>query len=102
MTKKEKEIKKKTNNRDSRSLNKSGDRLKWVRLQLNLTQAEVCNNTGIPGASYCGREAGVRTVNSEEWLVLAKYFNKLWKERFTKQFPKYNENEMRRITASFL
>ena len=61
--------------KDLRDLNQVGNRIKWCRTQLGLSQAQVSKDTGIPQASYFGRENGVRARFYEEHLVIAVYFN---------------------------
>ena len=78
----------------AKSLNPIGKRLKSIRNKLELTQAEVCRETGIPLSSLSDRESGVRTTFIEEYLVLANYFNEEWK----KKFP----YEIKRITVTYI
>lgn len=93
-----KEETRKINQRDTKSLNRVGDRLKWIRGITNLKQSDVSKETGIPASSYSARENGSRSINHDEFLVLAKLFNSKWPT--TTQF--YNGTAVSKITASFI
>lgn len=88
--------------RTTKELNQAGKRLQWCREKLELTQRGVCEATGIPTSSYCGREGGIRTDFWEEMLVLAVFFDREWQKKFTEGYPQYNNQEMRRITVDWL
>jgi transcriptional regulator with XRE-family HTH domain len=85
-----------------KELNPIGKRLEWVRTRLELSQKAVCDASGIPRSSYCGREAGVRAVLVEEYLVLAAVFNSFWTKKFKTGFPLYNGEEVKKITFEWL
>ncbi len=89
-------------NSDIRELNRIGDRIKWCRLQLGLSQIDVSRNTGIKPASYNGRELGVRATISEEYDALSSYFNGLWRKKFKDAPPEFNGDKIKRITFSWL
>jgi transcriptional regulator with XRE-family HTH domain len=88
--------------RAAKDLNNPGKRLVWTREKLELTQRHVCEATGIPTSSYCGREGGVRTDFWEEILVLAAFFDQEWKKKFKHNGPSFNGAEVKRITISWL
>ena len=50
------------------------ERLKELRLELNLTQTELSKQTGISQAGIAKWETGDRTPNLECLIILAKYF----------------------------
>lgn len=81
--------------------NNVGKRLEWVRTKLDLLLVQVSNDTNIPYSSLHDRETAHRTVFYEEMLLLAAYYDKKWRERFT-VFPKYEGDEVRSITFSWL
>lgn len=85
-----------------KELNKTGKRLEWVRLKLGLAQLQVCEATGIPTSSYCGREAGIRADMAEEYLVLSVFFDKLWKNKYQESGPFYNGEEVKTISVQWL
>lgn len=85
-----------------KELNKTGKRLEWVRLKLGLTQLQVCEATGIPTSSYCGREAGIRADIVEEYLVLAIFFDRLWKHKYVEGGPIFNGEEVKSINFQWL
>lgn len=85
-----------------KELNKTGKRLEWVRTKLGLTQLQVCEATGIPTSSYCGREAGIRADIVEEYLVLALFFNRLWKNKYGESGPFFNGDEVKSISVQWL
>lgn len=97
----EKEIKRAINRRDLKNLNKFGERIKWVREQLGLMQSTVAKDLGIPTSSFNGRENGVRTINSDEYLSLADYFNDLWKWE-DNNWPAFNGTKIKKITPQWL
>lgn len=88
--------------RAAKDLNNPGKRIAWVREMLELTQKQVCDATGIPPSSFCGREAGVRTDFIEEYLVLAVVFHAEWIKKFSGIFPLYKGQEIKKITVSWL
>lgn len=90
------------NSRDTRLLNKIGERLYWIRTTLGISQNEVAKIAGIPLSSYNGRENGVRSINYEEFIVLENYFNDKWQNKFKKEFPEYSGRRIDRITHSFI
>ena len=86
------------NKKDTRDLNRIGDRLRWIRTTLKLSQAEVARETGIPASSYSMRENGSRSLNIEEFLIMSRYFNSRWPK-----VPQYfNGVSVDKITVSFL
>jgi hypothetical protein len=85
-----------------KELNKTGKRLEWVRIKLCLTQLQVCEGTGIPTSSYCGREAGIRADMAEEYLVLSVFFDRLWKGKYKDGCPSYNGDEVKTISVQWL
>lgn len=86
-----------------KELNNPGQRITWVRQQLELSQKEVALSTGIPTTSYNEREAGVRTDYYEEFIVLSRYFNDEWHKAFkTGRFPKYEGKIISSITATWI
>ena len=89
-------------NSDIRDLNKIGDRIRWVRLHLGLSQVEVSRNTGIKPSSYLGRESGVRATYPEEYAALSSYFDPIWREKFKGRFPVKSGEEIRRITFQWI
>jgi hypothetical protein len=93
---------KKENGDDLRSLNQVGKRIKWCRNQLLLSTIKVSAATGIPVASYCGRENGARAIYHEEYFVLAKYFNNLWQEKFKEAFPWYEGERIGKIKVCWI
>jgi hypothetical protein len=88
--------------RTVKDLNQIGKRIEWVRLKLELTQVDVCEGTGIPKSSYCGREANVRAELIEEYFVLAKFFNDLWVKKFTDSKPSFNGTEVKKISFEWI
>jgi transcriptional regulator with XRE-family HTH domain len=82
--------------------NRIGKRLEWVRSKLELSQRQVCDATGIPASSYCGREGGIRAELAEEYLVLALFYDKLWKQKFLDGFPMHNGQEVSEITVQWI
>jgi transcriptional regulator with XRE-family HTH domain len=88
--------------RTTKDLNRVGQRLVWVRERLDLDQADVCEGTGIPPSTYCGREGGIRTDFWEEMLVLAVYFDREWQRKFTDGYPVLNGDEIKRVTVDWL
>lgn len=89
--------------RSVKELNNIGRRLEWVRAKLEINQRQVCEGTGIPASSYCGREAGIRPELAEEFVVLAMFFNKLWRMKFTgPDYPFYNGQEIKKIGTEWL
>jgi transcriptional regulator with XRE-family HTH domain len=89
--------------RSIKELNNIGKRLMWVREKLELTQREVCESTGLPASSYCGRECGIRPELAEEFVVLAMFFNKLWKAKFKgPDYPQFNGQEIKKIGTEWL
>lgn len=85
-----------------KELNKTGKRLEWVRTKLGLTQLQVCDATGIPTSSYCGREAGIRADMVEEYLVLSVFFDRIWKSKYGEGFPFFNNEEVKDISIQWL
>lgn len=85
-----------------KDLNQTGRRLEWVRLKLDLSQREVCEATGIPTSSYCGREGNIRAELVEEYLVLSTFFNKLWQSKYREGYPFHNGSEVRKISVEWL
>lgn len=85
-----------------KEINKTGKRLEWVRLKLELTQLQVCDATGIPTSSYCGREAGIRAVMAEEYLVLSVFYDRLWKNKYGENCPIYNGQEVKNVSVQWL
>lgn len=92
-TKKDSKIKR---NGDLRDLNEVHHRIKFCRKHLRLTMKEICMATGIPLASYAGREYGTRSIYHEEYLALAQYFNQKWRPGI------YKNQEINKITAAWL
>lgn len=88
--------------RTAKDLNNPGKRLEWVREVLGLQQKEVCEATGIPRSSYCGREAGVRTDFIEEYLLLAQFYDKEWQSKFSGNYPHFNGEEVRKVTPIWI
>lgn len=64
-----------------REINPVGERIAWCRRQLAMTVSDVSILTGIPRGTYCDREAGMRAIDHEEYLILAQLFNHKWKEK---------------------
>lgn len=85
-----------------KDLNQIGKRLMWVREKLELPQRTVCEATGIPPSSYCGRECGVRAELVEEYLVLATFFNQHWIKRFKGYGPQFQGEEVKKITIEWI
>jgi transcriptional regulator with XRE-family HTH domain len=88
--------------RTVKQLNHVGKRITWCRETLEMTQRNVCEATGIPPSSYCGREGGIRTDFIEEFLVLAVFFDREWQRKFSSPYPYFNGQEVRKITPSWL
>lgn len=88
--------------KEIKELNRIGKRLEWARTKLELTQLQVCEATGIPPSSYCGREAGIRAVMAEEYLVLSVFFDRLWKSKYREGFPYYQGEEVSTISVQWL
>ena len=89
--------------RDMRDLNKIGDRIRWARNTLGLTQYRVATDTGIPRSSYHGRENGTRAIYPEEYLVIAKYLNGKWEAKFSLGvFPEYGGLKIDEIKVAWL
>lgn len=90
--------------REVKELNNIGKRLEWLRDKLGLTKTDVAKATGIPETSYKNREFGVRTDYYEEYVVLARYFNNRWQEKYGDRpmMPHYNGQSLRKITTMFL
>lgn len=88
--------------RQIKELNNTGARLLWVRNKLGLSQIEVSNATKIPPSSLCGREANIRPELVEEFLVLATFFNKCWKKKYSGSYPLYNGEELKSISVEWL
>jgi len=84
-------------NDDLRTLNNIGDRIKWAREALGLNCYEVATSVGIPPSNYNGRESGIRTYYPEEYMLISEFFNQKWQEKFTKQYPEYNGNPIKKI-----
>ena len=97
-----KEILRANNARDTRNLNKIGDRLYWIRCNLLLSQNQVAKKCGIPLSSFNGRENGCRSINYEEFIVLEDYFNDLWQIKFKGEYPEYQGRKIKKITHSFI
>jgi DNA-binding XRE family transcriptional regulator len=61
------------------------NRLKELRLKANMTQRDVCKETGIPPGTYSGIEYGVN-VHLSSALKLAQLFNlsveQIWEDQF--------------------
>jgi transcriptional regulator with XRE-family HTH domain len=85
-----------------KSLNKVGDRIKWCRQTLGLLKYKVAKDTGINQSTYSDRENGMRALQHEEYLVLALYFNDLWKKKFQKNCALYEGTEIYKIKVSWL
>ena len=88
--------------RTVKDLNPIGKRLEWIRNKLELTQRQVCEATGIPASSYCGRECGVRAELVEEYLVLATFYNQHWQKKYTHAKPYYQGEEIKKITIEWI
>lgn len=88
--------------RTTKELNRVATRLVWVRGKLELSQRAVCEATGIPPSSYCGREGGLRTDFWEEMLVLAVFFDREWQARFNGSYPSMDGEEIKKITVTWL
>lgn len=88
--------------RSAKELNNVGKRILWCRERLELTQRDVCEATGIPPSSYCGREGGIRTEFIEEFLVLAVFFTREWGKKFKDGYPSHCGQEITRITADWI
>lgn len=96
------DVRKSENYKDSRLLNQTGSRLRWVRNCLELSQREIADVAGIPLSSYNGREAGVRSVNYDEFVVLSEYLNPKWISKFKDKFPEYGHLIVDKINPMFL
>jgi transcriptional regulator with XRE-family HTH domain len=88
--------------RTTKELNQAGKRITWCREKLEMSQRFVCESTGIPPSSYCGREGGVRTDFWEELLVLAVFFDRAWQEKYSAAYPSFNGQEIRKISVAWL
>ena len=82
--------------------NQIGKRLIWVREKLEMGQMQICEATGIPPSSLCGREAGIRAELVEEYLVLSIFFDRLWQSKYTEGFPLHQGEEVRKISVQWL
>jgi len=98
----EKYVKRSITSRDSRDLNRIGDRIYWARKILGLTQQKIVDETGIPLSSYNGREAGVRSIYYEDYLMIARFFDSVWKRKFKRDYPEYNGNVIRSIKVVWI
>lgn len=85
-----------------KNLNQAGKRITWCREKLEMSQRHVCECTGIPPSSYCGREGGVRTDFWEELLVLAVFFDRAWQAKYQEAYPSFNNQEIRKITVAWI
>lgn len=89
--------------RQIKELNRTGDRLIWLRKTLRVKQKEISAATGIPLSSYNEREAGVRTDYYEEQLALSSFFDAEWQDRYSgRRYPIYEGRTVTRITPMWL
>lgn len=89
--------------RQIKELNRTGDRLIWLRKTLRIKQKEISAATGIPMSSYNERESGVRTDYYEEQLALASFFDSEFQDKYKgKQYPVYEGRVVYKITAMWL
>jgi hypothetical protein len=91
-----------TQNKDIRNLNNIGKRIAWCRDKLGLKITETRKGVKMPRSSYTDRESGARARYIEEYLVLARFFNSKWKEKFNQSFPSYAGEEITQIKVSWL
>lgn len=79
-------------------------RLVWVRETLELRAIDVYTKLNIPAATFCDREAGLRTSFYEELRALSRFYNKAWQDRFLNKtsFPKYEDKEVVQVTVPWI
>lgn len=91
------------NRRAVKEINNPGKRLIWIRVKLNLTQAEIAKETSIPYSSYSDRESGIRSDFYEEQLVIAAYLDRKWQAKYGKlRYPEYEGQQVKSITPMWL
>ena len=55
-------------------MNKFAERLKELRLEKNLTQTKLANDTGLSQAIIANWERNLKTPTLDNLIILAKYF----------------------------
>lgn len=88
--------------KELKELNPVGQRIKWCRETLGLSQRKVADDNGIVRSTYCAREGGMRAISHEEYLTLAMYFDELWKKKFVDFCAYYEGNQVCRIKVSWI
>jgi len=99
---KELRLKRMLEKKSVKEINNIGKRLAWCRIKLGLSKKDVALGTSIPESSYHGREEGLRTDYTEEYLVLAAFFNELWQKKYKTAFPMYEGREVYQITPMWI
>lgn len=88
--------------KELKALNPVGKRIKWCRETLGLSKYKVAKDNGIVQSTYCERENGMRAISHEEYLILAMYFDELWKKKFEKMCASYEGNPVCRIKVQWI
>lgn len=84
--------------------NNVGNRIKWVRLTLEIAARRVARENSIPWHRYRYRELNYRTECYEEFQVLSYYFDKKWQNlyRSKSNYPKFENTLIEEITPAWL
>lgn len=85
-----------------KNLNQVGARIKWCREQLGLFKKQVAKEIGLYGGTYSDRENGMRAICHEEYLVVARYFDSLWKKKFHPNYPEYQGQKIERVLVIWI
>lgn len=86
-----------------RTFNDMGKRLKWLRETLGLTMREVSVATGFPYATIAHREYGAVPKSMFDFEILARFFDKAWKDKFKDGFyPSYREEVIKFVDENFI
>lgn len=77
-------------------------RLRWVREQLGLTLAQASKSMDAGPSTVFYWENSSIPKSTEKFKKLADFYNTLWTERFTSNFPTYKNYPVEYISIVFL
>ena len=86
----------------TRELNNIGKRLAWIREKLGLSRSDVIEGTDIAPSSLSDWENGVRTSIYEYVWLLAKFYDELWRAKYDRHFPKFEDVTVEDISFEFI
>lgn len=82
--------------------NSMGKRLKWLRKKVDVGFRDIERALGIPESNIRSMENGGRTTIYEDLFLLADFFTKKLKEKFTTSNPVYKGMEIDEISVPWL